>query len=394
VVHETGERKWKYWQPDLSRRLRGLSNQEYAEQFLALLDQSVRCRMRSTTPVGVLMSGGLDSTSVASLAARMIAPEPLTTISYVFDELPECDERKYINAMVERWGIHSIQIPCDDAWPYKDWRHNPNYPEVSIYRLLKERSYLQARREGKRVLLTGEYGDNLYMRGNSWLGDLIIDGKFLEACQELYLYFRYTNLRWLINTGYVQHAARVLLNSIPGGRYISRKATMPEWLTPFSIHHLPKVRSNPILEQHAGLLDLIFANSCTSEIYPASQQEIELRHPYRDRRLVEFVLNLPAYQLFYRSLYKRILRSATQGILPDIIRYRDQPTFLTPFFYRGVEQKRSDLQVQFQNTQSAWTKFVEQNWILHQSNIMQIPEQDGAYAIVPWLCASFQSWLE
>ncbi len=110
VVNASGQRTWRYWQPDLSKRLRGKSDEEYAEQFRSLLEESVRCRMRSTTPVGVLMSGGLDSTSVACLAARMLAPQPLTTISYVFDELTDCDERQYIEAVKAQWGIRSIQI--------------------------------------------------------------------------------------------------------------------------------------------------------------------------------------------------------------------------------------------------------------------------------------------
>jgi asparagine synthase (glutamine-hydrolysing) len=139
LVNASGQRTWCYWQPDPSKRVRYNSDEEYAEEFRGLLEQSVRCRMRATTPVGVLMSGGLDSGSVACLAARMLQPQPLTTISYVFDELAECDERRYIETVKEKWGIHSIQIPCDDAWPLKDWAHwpsNPNHPEGNPYRLL------------------------------------------------------------------------------------------------------------------------------------------------------------------------------------------------------------------------------------------------------------------
>ena len=84
IIDATRERLIRYWKPDFSRRLRGLTDVEYAEQFRALLEESVRCRMRSSSPVGVLMSGGLDSTSVACIAARSNPDAPLTTISYVF----------------------------------------------------------------------------------------------------------------------------------------------------------------------------------------------------------------------------------------------------------------------------------------------------------------------
>ena len=92
----------------------------------------------------------------------MIAPTKLTTISYIYDELKECDERQYIELVIEKWGINSIQIACDDAWPFKDlakWPINPNLPDLNFYRWLKERADEHAQNEGIRVLLTGEYGD-------------------------------------------------------------------------------------------------------------------------------------------------------------------------------------------------------------------------------------------
>ena len=70
LVDASGQRSQRYWQPDLSRKIRDRSDNEYAEEFRVLLDDSVRCRLRSTAPVGVLMSGGLNSTSVACLAAH------------------------------------------------------------------------------------------------------------------------------------------------------------------------------------------------------------------------------------------------------------------------------------------------------------------------------------
>ena len=94
VVDQDGWRLVRYWEPDLGRRLYLGSDAEYAEQFRALLDQAVRCRMRSPSPVGVMMSGGLDSTSVAALAAAQLGEEgALQTISFVFDELARVSKK-------------------------------------------------------------------------------------------------------------------------------------------------------------------------------------------------------------------------------------------------------------------------------------------------------------
>ena len=83
-VTPSGSSIHRYWQPDLSKKIRYRSDTEYSEHFLSLLNESLLCRMRASTPVSVLLSGGLDSTPLASLAARNIFPEKLTTISYVF----------------------------------------------------------------------------------------------------------------------------------------------------------------------------------------------------------------------------------------------------------------------------------------------------------------------
>lgn len=397
VVHDSSQRTWRYWQPDLSSKLLGKSGEEYAEQFLALLEESVRCRLRSTTPVGVMMSGGLDSSSVACLAARRLAPEPLTTISYVFDELAECDERRYIEAVKGSWGIHSIQIPCDDAWPLKDWQEWPrnlNRPEVNPYRLLKERAYQRAHHEGLRVLLTGGFGDHLYSAGIDWLADLIAEGRLVEAGQEMGFYIHYAGLRWTLEAGYLRRVGRRLLNAFPGGERLHWRRRTPAWLTSFSSESLSKVgsRRELALEQHGTLLGMRAAQSCSSENYHTSRHTLELRHPYRDRRLVEFILALPAYQLYHRGYYKRILRNAMRGILPEAIRIRRQPTSLISFYFRGVEREKSVLQACFQDPNAAWRKYANADWIAKRWNMAVTPDQDGPQVLAPWLCFSFEAW--
>ncbi|MEW5939863.1 MAG: asparagine synthase-related protein [Chloroflexota bacterium] len=394
VFGETGQRAWKYWRSDPTRRLRGLSDREYAGEFLRLLDQSVRARMRSTTPVAVLMSGGLDSTSVASLAARMIAPEALMTVSYVFDELPECDERDYIQSMVERWGIRSIQIPCDDAWPYKDWRSwpfNPNQPEVNPYRWLKERAYRRTHEEGARVLLTGGFGDELYDRGEDWLDELVAEGRLRESARELGVYLRYAGLRWTLDAGFVQRFVKRRLKALTRGK-LHRKPDMPDWLTSTSHRHVTQALAASY-EHYGNLLGVSWsANGYSRETYFASLHAVDIRHPFHDRRLVEFVLGLPAYQLYYRGMNKIILRNAMRGLLPEKIRVRSQPTFMMPFFFRGVERENAFLQTRFHDPANAWNKYVKTDWVLERWNTPVPASKDGPRAIVPWLSFSYDSW--
>jgi len=397
VMDSSGYHSWRYWQPDLTKKIRYETDEEYAEVFFSLLEESVRCRMRSVTQVGVLMSGGLDSTSVASIAARMIKPKQLNTFSYVFNELSDCDERQYIDAVKEEWSLRSIQIPCDDLWPYKNWSswpHNPNHPIGNPYRLLKERAYQRVHKEGMRVLLTGGFGDHLYDGADDWLADILAEGQLWKAIKELVFNARYFGLSHILKARSSRRVLRRILDRFFNGWHSPRSLAPYPWLTDFSNKNIYNVRlnNNPVLEQKANLLGLRAAQSGSSEIFNASRHTLDLRHPYRDRRLVEFVLALPAYQLYSRGRYKHILRMALKALLPEKVRNQRKPTSLLPLFSRGIEREYSFLESHIQNVNANWHRFVNQNWLFQNWSVLRKSNNDGPKILVPWLCVSYQTW--
>lgn len=315
----------------------------------------------------------------------------------MFDELPDCDERKYINMVRDRWQTRSIQIPCDDAWPWKDWQNwpcNPNLPEGNPYRLLKERAYHRANQEGLRVLLTGGYGDHLYTAGREWLADMISEGRLRDAARELALYIRYEGLGWTTRSEFFKRASRHLLDSIPGGKALHRKSSAAPWLTPYSVGQLTNAGKGfpPALSRHGVLLGAGTAADAAAEIGNVSRHQLELRHPYRDRRLVEYVLKLPGYQLFYRGLYKHILRNALQGILPEGVRTRSKQTSLVSLYSRGIDREKDLLRTVFMDKEAGWRKFVNPQWLENRWDAPVTIETDGPEALVNWLCTSFTRW--
>lgn len=392
VVSAGGTRRRRYWQPDFTVRLRGQSDEQYAEQFRLLLEESVRCRMRASTPVGVQMSGGLDSSSVASLAARMLSPVPLTTVSYVFDELKECDERNYIDAMKSRWGIHSLQVVGDGDWPLRDaesWPRSPNHPELNPYRRLKDRAFRLAEAEGMRVLLTGLYGDELFSRASDWLVDLIIERRMAEATTELASHIRRLGLKKVLRAHSVRRPGARLL-----ARYSSRlRRNRPRphrWLTQSASSLLPKApgRFNANMEVERTL-EHVRATESSGEMGAIN---IELRHPFRDRRLVEFVLALPAHQSYNRGAFKHVLRTAMKGILPELIRTRTERTELSSLYFRGMEREKLRLASLLQKPSAGWHGYVKEAWMATHGDPSQAPESTGAEALVPWMCASYEIW--
>lgn len=396
TVNITGKHLERYWAPDPGARIRYKTDEEYAGHFSALLEESVRCRLRSITPVGVQMSGGLDSTSVACLAARILPPDSITAISYIFDELKSCNESRYIEAVKEHAGIRSIQFPGDDAWPFKDWQtwtRNPNNPEMMPYRLLLKGVHLMAKQQGFRVLLTGSFGDYLYQDGRTfWLADLLTERRVSDASRELKMLFRSPGISQMLREGYIQQAV-IRLAHVPPGWH--RRYKHPEWMTSFAAGLLPEKEIpwlDPAFERHASIstLGLLAAQISTHEIPYTSSSAIDLRHPYRDRRLVEFVLALPAYQLFYHGTTKYILRNAMKGILPEIVRSRRQPTSLVPLYNKGLKLEIPTLKECYHKHDPLWRDFIREDYL---SDVLYSGVADGNTAsLVPWLCIALERW--
>ncbi len=318
-----------------------LSDAECAERFGELLDRSVANRLRAVGPTSVLMSGGLDSTSVAALAARRLAVgggAPPTPISWVFDELADCDERRFIEPVCRAIGARPLLLRGDDLWPLGEntaWAANPNSPEENPYRRLKTAAYAATARRGGTVLLTGGFGDQLWTGAAWWLADLLAAGRPLTAAGELARELGERRSRAL---GGLRRALR-----LPA----LRRAQAAGWLSADARRLVAGDRDQRLAaatrgrERLAGLLGPRNPRSATLEIFHAAAAGIELRHPYRDLRLVEFVLGLPAHQLYRRGRKKHLLRLALGGLLPPELLARRRPTGLGSLYRRGLEERET-----------------------------------------------------
>jgi len=398
-IGENGIRLENYWKPDPTARTRYKTDDEYAEHFLALLNESVSCRLRTTTPIGVQMSGGLDSTSVACLAAQILYPKVVHAISYVFDDLVSCDERYYINSLKSYKNIEFTQFNGDALWPYKDWRswpRNSNGPDMMPYRLLLREVQEHARQKGIRVLLTGSFGDYLYQGGRAyWLADVLVDNGILKASSEAMKFIHEFGVRRIWQDDCLKQAILKRMNI--SFEKLKRNG-QPAWLTPFAIDILNERQNigyGPVFNRHAsvGTFGLLAARISTHEIPFANSLGLELRHPYRDRRLIEFVLSLPAYQLFYKGLPKFILRNAMRGILPEPIIARRQPTSLFPLYNKGVGKENGIFGMIYEKDVSLWKKFIRRN------ELMKIWQSGSQYestsaGLIPWLCIAVEKWRE
>jgi len=154
---------WKLEFPDRDAARDMRSEAVVAEELRALLDDAVRLRMRADVPVGSYLSGGLDSSIVAAMAAR-ISPDTLKTFSVTFDSA-EHDESAFQAEMVRSLGTRHASIACrtgDIAAVFPAVVRHAERPIIRtapapLFQLSK-----LVRQEGCKVVLTGEGADEVF----------------------------------------------------------------------------------------------------------------------------------------------------------------------------------------------------------------------------------------
>lgn len=370
----------RYWEaPAGVLRLR--DDREYAEAFRAVLAEAVAAQTRAAGPVALLLSGGLDSSGIAATAASL-SPR-LKAVSWVFDELRSCDERRWIDAVVRHCGLEPLQFPGDGEWPLREfatWRHNPSSPEEDLYRRLTDRALAVACSAGARVVLSGMFGDHLYSGTQGWFWE-DPGGRAVAR------------LARTVQSG----GARAVLSALRPRRLSppARRA----WLTDRARGLLADPRPWPPSAdgalrpgQSRSVLGLLAAHGVAGGTFHTASLGVETRFPYRDRRVVELMLRIPSDQLQRPGLTRPVLRNALAGLLPDDVRERVGKASMRELFLRGVrEREAAALTAALRRGTSAWSPYVREEWVAAARPGESARE---IHEIVLWLCACFGKWVD
>ncbi len=347
----------RYWRLDPARELRLGSEAEYAERFRDIFFESVRCRTRSSHPVGSLLSGGLDTSSIVSTARLLPLPGgKIHTFSAIFDDVPECDERLYIKEVaglprVEPHFIRADRLPqfmdLENIYRFIDGAHCYN---LSMF---WSGIYPEARQSGVRVLMDGDGGDETVSRGYPRLCELLAAGRWTELNASLVRLSENTGkpvseLLWL----------RTLRPFLPvwlhGLWRAVRWQGRPLWMDDTVIREdfvkkaglarraKSQLRYEVSMPRNVRLDDLVGLESgaLTAGLevpnHAAAAFGLEPRYPFFDRRLAEYCLSLPSNQKLRRGWTKWVMRNALGGVLPEAIRWRGSKTYLDRNISHGL----------------------------------------------------------
>ncbi len=346
----------QYWDVPTRRdeSLAGLADRDLVHRFRDLLEQSVRIRLMADVPLGMFLSGGLDSSAIAALMAGMI-DRPLKTFSVAFKEraFSEIDYARQVSQAIKAESHEIIIDDRDffDALPRMIWHEDEPIAHTSSVPLYFV-SALAA--EHVKVVLTGEGSDEL-LAGYGKYPRALINWRAAAAYGVVPEPIR----NWI--------AARVVPR-LPGRLHgLAQRSFLAVPATPEAMF-FDNFAAMGLRRQHALLTDR-FADTTPRQAYGASRDyfdtpngnstlldrllytdvktylvellmkqdqmsmaaSIESRVPFLDHHLVEFAAALPPRLKLRGFTTKWILREAVRPLLPRDILSRPKMGFPVPF---------------------------------------------------------------
>lgn len=362
-VDRQGVKLARYWELDSSQELYFNSDQAYAEALKEHFETAVQCRLRSNFPIGSMLSGGMDSSSIVCMARNLLVQNnrsALKTFSAVFDQVTQCDERVFINSVVEQGNIEPHYVNADRISPLADvekmlWHQDEAFCAPNLF--MHCGLYQSAQSQNVRVVLDGFDGDTTISHGLPYITELAQQGHWIALLQEI--------------MGFSKNFDRPIGPLL--WKYLWKPGVQPR--TPVPLHRLvnrlhhelfpPKpftlslqadfAKRIGIKERIQSMRNPISASEQTARkahcqklswgAFPyalevadkaAAAYGIEPRFPFFDKRLIEFCLAIPPSQKIHHGWTRWVMRRAMNNILPAQVQWRSGKSDLSPNFHHGL----------------------------------------------------------
>jgi asparagine synthase (glutamine-hydrolysing) len=360
ILDQAGERMVPYWDWSFSGKGEHshASFDEAAEELRALLTDAVRLQLRADVPVGAYLSGGLDSSIIASMI-RARSEVPLRTFSVGFED-PEFDEREFQQAMVDHLGTDHTFVQCRSGDIGAIFPRLVTHTETPILRTAAAPLMIlsqHVRDAGFKVVLTGEGADEVFAGY-----DLFKEAKVRRfwarrpdsqwrhrLLRRLYPYLKHSPVG---GGAYTQSFFRQGLEQVdnPFYAHVQRWTTTRrlwnffskdmraalanvdpekqlEQLLPAKFASWPGLSKDQYVEAHTLLSGYLL---CSQGDRVAMANSVEGRVPFLDHRLIEFANRLPPQYKLRGLNEKAILRHSVRDLLPPVVLNRVKQPYRAP----------------------------------------------------------------
>lgn len=346
---------WRYYDFDYQTHFIGKNYQEHVEAFRALLTDSIRLRLRSDVAIGTSLSGGLDSSSVVTLANKLLQEEQGVLREVIGDqqrvfcavyEGETFDEKQHMDAVIQHTGAQPnfTRPNSPKLWQHLErliWHQDEPFNSTAIFAQYCVMEL--TRQNGVTVLLDGQGGDEVlggyHFYYGYYLANAIKAGRIDRFIKEFQGARHIANAKLLPTlaiTGY-NLAPKPLQNlgwKLAGAKMQSNKPISPELIAP-DFHGTPQIKHHAYPALAQKLYDDVWNTNLPALLRYEDRNSmafsIEARVPFLDYRLVEFAFSMSADAHIKDGWTKILLRDAMKDLLPEKIRLRrDKEGYTTP----------------------------------------------------------------
>ncbi len=344
LVWEKGKtREYRYWQPPANPDTAIRRPEECAEQTRDLLKKAVNKQMVSDVPLGLYLSGGMDSSSIVAMATDDKSNR-VQTYSLGFNEPTDelADSRQVAKAFGTEHHETSIDFDALSVFPKVTWHvEEPKENAIQLYLLSKYAS------QHVKVALSGLGGDELFggYRIFDYIRPLVLPERLAGRGINRALLWPLRNLtsalvgnlgsmRWdlakramdgALSLGVPERWYPILRNMWEHDRRLFKAIYTPEvqraieptveaFFEPFFRDHSRDIREDILRTEFAfKMVDDFLLN----EDKTSMANSLEVRVPFLDKDLVEFAFSIPAEVKFQKGELKSVLKRSMAGVLPE-----------------------------------------------------------------------------
>jgi len=331
--------------------LRCRDDAEYEERFRALLEAGVHAALDTSGRAGIALSGGLDSSTVACVAAA--AGYDIAAYSTICPRWPEVDERRWMREVVDRyalpWHTHDIEAALPFSRLPTEFLGEPTSSVIDEERTRIH--YESVASHGVTVMLTGDGGDTVLCTSPGTrpvhLADPLFDGDPLRAIRAAADWKRHSpeirSLTYWLLRGLVDPAA----DHLRGNRIRAERVQFPVWFASgyaagMELERRARRRIAPACRRpgNQAVWDDLYAGSLALTTLPRGRMPYDVRTPLLYRPLVEFMWSIPWEQKLRPRCDRYLQRRALAGVLPEPIRRRASKAGGTAPFVDGLGRSR------------------------------------------------------
>jgi asparagine synthase (glutamine-hydrolysing) len=326
----------RFWRFSPKSRIHYKTDAEYEEHFRHVFRQAVKRRLRSDSPILAELSGGLDSSSIVCMADEVLANEGehtdrLNTISYYDDTEPSGEDSIYFRRIEEKRGKVGFHIDASkvgtSSAPLRCPEFSPLPGTLGVVRTIVDQRADIMRQGGYRVVLSGIGGDE-FTGGvpdpRAHLADLIVQFKFIKLTKQVVAWSLIKRVPW------IELLCKSAIDVLPASLrlYLAKEAKVEPWIRKEFAKRTRLALRQLDVEDHFGLWlpsrrsyiagVLIMANNL-AKLTPPVQASEEIRYPFLDQTLIEFLLSIPADQLLRPGERRSLMRRSLAHIVPQEI---------------------------------------------------------------------------